>query len=197
MSRSFFQSMRKNILKDVKGDILEIGFGTGLNINCYPEEVKKITVLDVNVGMNTRAKKRVKKSLKEVEYVVITAEKMPFKNESFDTVVSTWTLCSIEDVFSAMHEIYRVLKPGGQFIFIEHGLSSDAKIRKWQKRITPIWKIIGDGCYADRNIKEIILSEPFEMQTLQEGETKKTNRLFAYIYQGIAQKKYPQNHFEK
>jgi len=189
MSRSPFQNLRRDVLKDVQGKTLEIGFGTGLNIPCYPEKIKKITVLDVNPGMSNRAKKRIKNSQKNVDSFVVIAEKLPFENESFDTVVSTWTLCSIENVELAMQEIYRVLKTGGVFIFIEHGLSKNKKVSKWQKRITPIWKKLGDGCHADRDIHKIVMSYPFEIKKYREYELSKFNKLFSYQYQGVLIKK--------
>lgn len=189
MAKSFFQEKRKEVLKAAEGKVLEIGFGTGLNLSEYPDRIKKIITVDINPGMNFYAQKRVKSSGKEVEHQVITAEKLPMADQTFDTVVSTWTLCSILNVDQALKEIYRVLKPGGKFIFIEHGLSKKANIQKWQNRLTPFWKILGDGCHLNRNIKELISAHPFEIIEYQEYCMPKMPKLASQMYQGIAIKK--------
>ena len=114
--------------------MLEIGFGTGVNLPYYPPAIRKITTVDPNPGMNTLSQKRIRASRIMIESQVRGAETLPMADNSFDTVVSTMTLCSIANVAQALQEIYRVLKPGGRFLFLAHGLSSDPKVQAWQHR---------------------------------------------------------------
>lgn len=119
MSKPFLTEQRRKILAMAQGKILEIGFGTGLNLSEYPENVQTITTIDINAGMNSLAKKRIKKSKITVNHYIGSVERMPFDDKSFDTVVSTWTLCSIYRIEKALMEIRRVLKKNGKLIFIE------------------------------------------------------------------------------
>lgn len=135
---------------------LEIGFGTGLNLPYYRKHIQKLTTVDANPGMNALAKKRIQASDIAVEHHVLDGENLPFADQSFDSVVSTWTLCSIANVEQALKGIYRVLKPGGKYFFIEHGLSNDPQVQVWQHRLTPIQKVIADGCHFNRDIKRLI-----------------------------------------
>ena len=189
ISKSFPRKKRREILAAAEGKILEIGLGTGLNLPEYPSRIKKITTVDSNPGMNPYAQKRAESSHKKVEHHTITAEKLPMSDQTFDTVVSTWTLCSIAKPNEALKEIHRVLKTGGKFIFIEHGLSRKPHIQKWQKRLTPLWKIFGDGCHIDRDMKKLITAQPFELTQYKEYCMPKMTRLASQMYQGIAIKK--------
>jgi ubiquinone/menaquinone biosynthesis C-methylase UbiE len=188
MSGDDFARYRREILADATGSVLEIGFGTGLNLAYYPnDKVQKITTIDVNPGMNKIAQNRIATSPISVDYQVLNGEKLPMADDTFDTVVSTWTLCSIQQVESAISEIYRVLKPGGKFLFIEHGLSNEPKIQTWQHRLTPIQKIIADGCHLDREIKSLI-ADRFANLTIKEFYAPNKPKIGAYFYQGIATK---------
>lgn len=188
MSSGYMKKARTAVLSEVSGDIFEIGFGTGLNLPHYPQGVKKITTVDVNPGMNKLAQRQIDASDIEVEHTVLNGEKLPMEDASFDSVVCTWTLCSIADVNSAMREVHRVLRPGGKFFFVEHGLSDEAKVRKWQNRLTPPWKIIGDGCHLNRNIKEIILDNKFSFLEFENYYMEKSPKFAGYLYQGVASK---------
>lgn len=189
MSRKSFMKKRAQVLSHAQGNVLEIGFGTGLNALYYPDHIKKITVVDVNPGMNALAKKRIAQSGLVVDQHVITAERLPFPDNTFDTVVSTWTLCSIPDVDAAIEEVRRVLKPGGKFIFIEHGLHTDARVQKWQHRLAPIWKITGGGCHLDRNINEIVSRHAFAFERLDRYVLPEQPKITEVMYEGIAIKK--------
>jgi ubiquinone/menaquinone biosynthesis C-methylase UbiE len=185
MSGQSFADYRRVVLADAIGEVLEIGFGTGLNLAYYPHTgVNKITTVDVNAGMNKLARARIAKSQISVELQTLNGEKLPMADDTFDTVVSTWTLCSIQQVDRAIAEIYRVLKPGGKFLFIEHGLSNEPQIQTWQHRLTPIQKIIGAGCHLDRDIKQAI-SAVFDRLDIQEFYTPNTPKIGGYFYQGI------------
>ena len=186
MSGDSFANYRRLILADAIGSVLEIGFGTGLNLAYYPQNrVEKITTVDVNPGMNKLAQKRIAASSIEVDYQVLNGEKLPMADSTFDTVVSTWTLCSIKQVETAISEIHRVLKPGGKFLFIEHGLSNEPNIQTWQHRITPIQKVIGDGCHLNRPIR-LLIAKQFSNLDVQEFYSPNTPKIGGYFYQGIA-----------
>ena len=186
MSGDSFANYRRLVLADAIGSVLEIGFGTGLNLAYYPQNrVDKITTIDVNPGMNKLAQKRIAASSIEVDYQVLNGEKLPMANDIFDTVVSTWTLCSIKQVETAISEIHRVLKPGGKFLFIEHGLSNEPNIQTWQHRIAPIQKIIGDGCHLNRPIR-LLIAKQFSNLDVQEFYSPNTPKIGGYFYQGIA-----------
>jgi len=191
MAGEMFQEWRAQTLVGAKGEVLEIGFGSGLNLPHYPAEVSRITAADPNPGMGKLAQKRIKASAIPVEHHIISGEKLPFEDNSFDTVVSTWTLCSIPKVEQALGELRRVLKPGGQFLFIEHGLNPNPKVQRWQNRLNPLQKTVADGCNLNRNMRALI--EPyFQLQTLKEfnvAENAPTMFQVAdYMYQGVGVK---------
>ena len=123
MSDPRMAGLRSELLADVGGEVLEIGFGTGLNLPHYPEHVRRITTVDPNPGMNRLARRRIAEGGIDVDQRVLSGEALPFEDGTFDCVVSTWTLCSIPDAGRALGEVYRVLRPGGRFVFLEHGLS--------------------------------------------------------------------------
>ncbi|HHP7244326.1 MAG TPA: class I SAM-dependent methyltransferase [Elainellaceae cyanobacterium] len=187
MSSPMLARYRKELLSDVEGDILEIGFGTGLNLQYYPHRVEKITTVDVNPGMNSFAERRIKASEIDVENRVLSGESLPMPDETFDYVVSTWTLCSIAQVNQALQEIHRVLKPGGKFVFIEHGLSNKPNIQTWQHRLTPIQKVIGDGCHLNRNIQKLVETQ-FDTVHVEQFVPENLPELMSYMYKGVATK---------
>jgi ubiquinone/menaquinone biosynthesis C-methylase UbiE len=178
---------RQAVLAEVSGDVLEIGFGTGLNLAYYPHHVDKLTTIDANPGMNALAQKRIAASEIPVENRVLNGESLPMADNSFDYVVSTWTLCSIARVDNALSEIYRVLKPGGKFVFVEHGLSEDPKLQTWQNRLTPIQKVIGDGCHLNRNIQELV-QRHFQQVTVERFVPEGLPAVVATLYKGAAVK---------
>jgi ubiquinone/menaquinone biosynthesis C-methylase UbiE len=170
------------------GDILEIGFGTGLNLAHYPRHVRKIVTVDPNPGMHRKAAKRVQQTGIEVDRRLLSSEQLPFADGSFDCVVSTFTLCSIDDVGKAVAELHRVLKPGGRMLVMEHGLSSDPGVQKWQRRLNWLQKRIGDGCNLDRDMRKILAAQPFARLDLDEFYLEKTPRTHGYLYRGVATK---------
>lgn len=187
MSGSNLQEYRQKLLADVSGEILEIGFGTGLNLPHYPKEVNKITTIDPNPGMQKLARSRIVKSQITVDYKVLNSESLPMIDSTFDSVVCTWTLCSIPLVDKAIAEVHRVLKPGGKFYFIEHGLSSETQIQVWQNRLTPIQKVIADGCHLNRKINDIV-QKKFPNVITEQFYAPKLPKVIGYMYQGVAVK---------
>ena len=188
MSNGYMSKARVAVLSEVSGNVFEVGFGTGLNLEHYPDSVKKITTADINPGMNKKALKRIQLSKIEVDHNVINGESLPFEEELFDSVVCTWTLCSIEKVDQALQEFRRVMKPEARFYFVEHGLADDPKVQKWQNRLTPFWKRIGDGCHLNRNIKELIQDNHFQFSTFENYYMEESPRFAGYLYQGVAEK---------
>ena len=176
---------RREILADVKEEVLEIGFGTGLNLSCYPEHIKRIVTVDVNPRIDKLAQKRIQSSNITVDCRILNGESLPMADNTFDSVVSTFTLCSIPNVEQAMAEVYRVIKPGGKFFFVEHGLSNEPKVRVWQNRLTPIQKAIVGGCHLNRNIKQIVENQ-FKTVSLKELYADNSPKITAYLYKGIA-----------
>jgi len=177
---------RQELLSQAEGNILEIGFGTGLNLPHYPDRVRRLTVVDPNRGMHRLAQKRIKQRRIEIDHRLLSSEQLPFESGVFDCVVSTFTLCSIEDVNQAIAEIYRVLKPGGKFLFLEHGLSPEPLVQRWQRRLNWLQKRIGDGCRLDRNIKELVTAHPFSSVEINASYLEKTPKTHGYLYQGSA-----------
>jgi ubiquinone/menaquinone biosynthesis C-methylase UbiE len=186
MSGKELAAHRTETLAVAKGEVLEIGFGSGLNLAYYPQTVSRITAVDINPGMEKLARKKIAASSIPVEFLLIDGEQLPFKDQSFDTVVSTWTLCSIEGVAQALREIRRVLKADGKFIFIEHGLSPELKTQKWQHRLNPIQKKLAGNCHLNRAIRPLIEGQGFTIEQLKEYYLDNVPRLAGYFYQGFA-----------
>lgn len=186
MDKPRFEAERRKTLESVQGEILEIGFGTGLNLAHYPEHVKRITAIDSNAAMSERAKARMEKSRIEVESKTLSGEQLPFADASFDSVVCTWTLCSIPDASRAVREFARVLRPGGRFVFVEHGLANSPRIRKWQNRLTPVQKMIGGGCHLNRPIDRLIESNGLALDSLQTYYMPGEPRIGGFLYRGVA-----------
>lgn len=182
-----FATYRKEVLAEVAGDVLEIGFGTGLNLAYYPESVSTLTVIDPNPGMAAIAQPRLAETPLSVTSQALRGEALSMADNTFDWVVSTWTLCSIENVDQALSEIHRVLKPGGKLAFIEHGLSSDTDLQVWQHRVTPLQKRIADGCHLDRAISDLI-ENYLTVNSLKTFYSPSLPKIGGYFYQGTATK---------
>lgn len=176
---------RQEVLSNVQGAVLEIGFGTGINLSYYPKQLQKLVTVDANPGMNALAQKRLEASTITVDNRVLNGENLPMPDSSFDCVVSTWTLCSIKNVEQAIAEIHRVLKPGGKFYFIEHGLSNDPNIQIWQNRLNFINKALFVGCHINRNIKQLVATQ-FDDLTIEEFYEPNTPKIDGYMYKGVA-----------
>ncbi|MFQ3584227.1 MAG: class I SAM-dependent methyltransferase [Cyanobacteriota bacterium] len=177
---------RRELLANVQGAVLEIGFGTGLNLPHYPQHIENITALDPNPGMGSLARRRIACSSIAVDWQEGDAQELPFPNQSFDSVVSTWTLCSIPDLARALQEIQRVLRGGGKLFFLEHGLSEDPKVQRWQNRLNPIQKVIADGCNLNRDMAQLIREAGFQFEELERFYMPNEPKFIGYIYRGIA-----------
>lgn len=187
LNTPFIANLRHELLGSVHGDVLEIGFGTGLNLPHYPTDIRRLTTVDPNPGMHRLAQKRIKETGIEVDQRLLGGEQLPFEDNAFDCVVSTFTLCSIDQVDRTMSEVFRVLKSGGRFLFLEHGLSPEPSVQKWQHRLNWLEMRLADGCHLDRNIKEIVNSQ-FSNTQIEESYLEKTPKILGYSYRGRAMK---------
>jgi ubiquinone/menaquinone biosynthesis C-methylase UbiE len=170
-----------------RGEVLEVGIGSGLNLRFYSPEVTRVYGVDPSVELGRLARRRAAAGSTKVEFLLQTAEEeLPLANASMDTVVVTWTLCSIPNALSALQEMKRVLKPGGRLIFLEHGRAPDPGVCVWQNRLTPFWKRIGGGCHLNRKIDELITEAGFQISELTTGYLPGP-RPMTYTYQGFAQ----------
>jgi ubiquinone/menaquinone biosynthesis C-methylase UbiE len=188
MSGRFFIKYRKRTLANVQGKVLEIGFGSGLNLPYYPPTVEEIVTVDPNTGMNKLAQKRIETATLKVQPHVISGEQLPFEDASFDSVVSTWTLCSIPKVNQALAEIYRVLKPSGKLYYVEHGLSNEAKVQKWQNRLNSTQKALFGGCNINRPIENLLLAQNFKPLETKQFYARGSIKPLGYFYQGVMTK---------
>jgi ubiquinone/menaquinone biosynthesis C-methylase UbiE len=169
-----------------RGDVLEVGIGSGLNLRYYSDQVKRVLGVDPSTGLRKMAEERAAAAHVHVDLLPQSAEgALPIEDRSIDTVVMTWTLCSIPDPSAALGEIKRVLKPEGQMIFVEHGRAPDAGVVVWQDRITPIWKRIGGGCHLNRSIDSLIEGAGFRLAEFTTGYLPGP-RPMTYTYQGLA-----------
>lgn len=182
------QNLRRSVLAAVRGEVFEIGFGTGLNLPHYPAGVKQITTVDPNPGMQRLAERRIANSSIKVVHHTLNGETLPLGDASFDAVVSTFTLCSIRDVDKALSEMWRILKPSGRFHFVEHGLSDDPRIQWWQHKLTPLQRRIGDGCHLNRDAGALIARNGFRFEKLDNFYLKALPRVGGYLYCGVALK---------
>ncbi len=182
-----FSEYRRQLLAEVSGQVLELGFGTGLNLAHYPEAVEGLTVIDPNPGMAVLARDRIAASPLAIESYPLRGEALTLPDQSFDWVVSTWTLCSIANLDQALQEVRRVLKPGGKFIFIEHGLSPEPGLQTWQNRLTPLQKRIADGCHLNRPIADIV-SRHLPLERVETFYSDRMPKVGGYFYRGLAVK---------
>ena len=188
LGRPFVADQRRALLAGAFGDVLEIGFGTGLNLPHYPARVRKLTAVDPNAGMHRLARKRVRRCKIEVDVRVQSGERLPFEDGRFDCAVSTFTLCSIPDAGQALCEVYRVLRPGGRLLLLEHGLSPEPGVQRWQRRLNWLETRLGDGCHLDRNVRELVAAQPFSSVAIEEFYLEQMPRTHGYIYRGHAVK---------
>ena len=159
---------RDKVVPRATGDVLEIGIGGGLNMAHYDKsKVTKIIGLDPAMQMQARAKKRIADAGLDVELIGLSAEKIPLENDSVDTVLVTYTLCSIPEPVTALKEMNRVLKPEGKLIFCEHGRAPDENVRRWQERLTPWWMKFFGGCHLNRDIPVLLDESGFRSEDIE------------------------------
>ena len=176
---------RAVLVPQAAGTVLELGIGSGLNLPYYGPAVERVLGVDPSPELLARARRRAQRHSLAVELACRSAEELPWPDESVDTVVTTWTLCSIPNAHQALREAKRVLRPNGRLLFVEHGLSPDAGVEVWQHRLNPLWRRLAGGCNLDRRIDELVRSAGFEIAQLETGYLRGP-RPFTYTYQGLA-----------
>jgi ubiquinone/menaquinone biosynthesis C-methylase UbiE len=177
---------RERVVPEATGRVLEIGIGSGLNLPLYsPKTVQQVIGLEPSPKLLEMAGRVERRGL-SVDLVEGSAEEIPLENASVDTVVTTWTLCTIPDAASALRQMRRVLKPGGRLLFVEHGRAPDPKVVWWQDRLTPIWKTIGGGCHLNRPISSLIEGAGFHFERLKTS-CMPGPKPMTFMYEGSAQ----------
>ena len=186
MSSKVLRQPRSRTLAQASGRILEIGFGTGMNLQHYPPSVRRVEAIDPDVDLDRYSGPRIAASAIDVDFHHLDAEHLPFAADSFDTVVCTLTLCSIPDVRHALGEVRRVLKPGGRFLFLEHGLSPEAGVARWQRRMTPLQRRLGGGCHLDRPMAQLVGATGMALEGVRNYYLKCLPRFVGYMTEGAA-----------
>ncbi len=179
---------RRRILPSARGRVLEVGIGSGLNLPFYSRDLHSVVGVDPSEGLLRMAREAAKGLPFPVEFVRRGAEELPFEDQSFDSVVTTWTLCTIPAASEALGEMRRVLRADGSLIFIEHGRSPDGRVGAWQDRITPVWKRCAGGCHLNRRIDAMIEAAGFDIARLETGYLIKGPRPFTYHFEGQARR---------
>lgn len=177
--------IRARVNASLAGEVLEVGFGSGLNVPHYPSAVTRVRAVDPATVGRKLAAERVAASGIPVEYTDLDGQTLTLPSASIDHVITTWTLCSIPDVDRALIEIRRVLRPGGSFHFVEHGRSPDHSVAAWQDRLTPIQRRIAGGCHLNRPIDRLVRNAGLELVQLDNYYVKGL-RPFGYMFEGVA-----------
>ena len=185
MKQQMLVERRATLVPRAMGSVLEVGIGSGRNLSHYSAAVEHLYGVDPSPELLAMARKRARETGVEVELICQGAERLSYADASFDSVVMTWTLCSIPDASAALAEMRRVLKPGGRLLFIEHGLAPEARVATWQRRLTPLWRPLAGGCHLDRPIEKLIRSAGFAITELRNFYLKGP-KPFTYMYEGSA-----------
>lgn len=189
MSAKPITYQRKKVVPLAEGRVLEIGIGAGHNIPFYNRaKVSSVIGLEPSHAMRVRAEARAKEAGLPVEFIELEAEAIPLADKSVDTVLVTYTLCTIPDALAALSGMGRVLKPGGKLIFCEHGKAPDEGVRKWQSRIEPVWRRIAGGCHLTRDIPHLLHEGGFSIDKMETMYLPSTPRFAGFNYWGVAQR---------
>jgi SAM-dependent methyltransferase len=181
------QEIRQRLVPLAQGTVLEVGVGPGVNFSYYDAgKVSKVYALEPNPGMVERASNHHRQTELNVEFLDLPGERIPLPDSSVDTVVSTFTLCTIPGVADAIRGIARVLRPGGQFLFFEHGLSPDVRVRRWQERTEPLFQWAFEGCHVTRDIPALIKDGGFAIERMETGYLARFPKSGSYYFWGVA-----------
>jgi ubiquinone/menaquinone biosynthesis C-methylase UbiE len=185
MRQGDLAAYRQRVVPAAHGRVLEIGIGSGLNLPFYAAGVDQVIGLDPSLPLLEMARRNASGGVARVALLQASAEAIPLDDASVDTVLTTWTLCSIPDVRTALAEMRRVLKPGGIFLFVEHGRASEKGVARWQDRLTPLWKPVSGGCHLNRPVDALIRNSGFAIQDIATGYMRGP-RLVTFMYEGRA-----------
>lgn len=162
-----FLELRRQVVVGLRGRIIEIGFGSGLNLSLLPPEVEEVLVVEPAPGALRLARPRIEASHARVEYLGPDATKLPCDSRHADAVLMTWTLCSLPEQIATLREIRRVLKPGGALHLVEHGLSPSPRLARWQQRLTPLQQLLAGGCRLNTDVPSLVAAAGFDTSNLQ------------------------------
>lgn len=185
MRQKPLQPFRERVISQAVGDVLEIGIGSGLNLPLYGAGVRSVIGIEPSTELLAMAEQQMARVLVPVEFLQASAEALPIESHSVDTVVTTWTLCTIPDARKALQEARRVLRPGGTLLFVEHGRAPEKAVARWQDRIDPLWGRIAGGCHLNRQIDALIIEAGFQIDTMRHDRMPGP-RTHNYLYEGQA-----------
>jgi len=184
------ENIRQRVVPWAQGEVLEIGVGPGVNFVHYDRaKVAKIYALEPNPGMLRRAEEQRRRTQLDIEFLDLPGERIPLPDASVDTVLSTFTLCTIPGVVAAIQGVGRVLRPDGKFIFFEHGLSPDSAVRRWQERTEPFFQWAFEGCHVTRDIPALIQEGGFKIGQMDTGYLAPFPKCGSYCFWGVAQRR--------
>jgi ubiquinone/menaquinone biosynthesis C-methylase UbiE len=185
MRRQDLVPYRSRVVSVADGRVLEIGVGSGLNLPFYSRNVERLVGLDPSPKLLSMVRRNLRADTPSVELIEGSAEAIPLENSSVDTVVTTWTLCSIPDARLALREMHRVLRPTGRLLFVEHGRAPEPSVVWWQDNLTPVWKRMGGGCHLNRAIQMLIEGAGFYFDRIETGYMRGPKPL-TFMYEGSA-----------
>lgn len=185
MRNKLLRPFRERVTSAAEGRVLDVGVGSGLNLPLYGARADEVFGLEPSHPLLLRASKNAELALVSVRLIEGSAEAIPLDDNSIDTVVMTWTGCSIPDIRSALGEMRRVLKPRGRLLFVEHGRSPEAGVQIWQDRLTPLWRRVAGGCHLNRKMDDLVEEGGFAIERLDTGYLRGP-RIITFIYEGVA-----------
>jgi len=178
---------REKVVPQAQGRILEVGMGSGINIPFYnPDKVEKVWGLEPSLGMREKARERVEAAPFDLEWLSLPGEEIPLDDNSADTIVLTYTLCTIPGWEAALRQMRRVLKPGGKMLFSEHGKAPDEAVQRWQARVNPLWMKIAGGCHLNRDIPRLLEQGGFKVRDMEAMYVPSTPKIAGFTYWGYA-----------
>jgi SAM-dependent methyltransferase len=181
------RDQRRRVCLGLVGDVVEIGFGSGHNVPFYPPAVRRVAAVEpADVGWKL-ARGRIAASRVPVERAGLDGQSLPFEDDAFDCALSTWTMCTIPDLRAALRELRRVLKPGGELHFVEHGLSPDAGVQRWQHRLEPAQKRLFGGCHLTRPIVDVVQEAGFVIREVDRYYEEGSPKVFGWNSLGVAE----------
>jgi ubiquinone/menaquinone biosynthesis C-methylase UbiE len=180
--------LRAEVVPEAEGDVLELGLGSGLNLGLYdPAKVRRVVGVDPGEHITALARERIAAVPFEVEMLGLSGESVPAEDHSFDSVVVTFTFCTIPDVHRALGEVRRLLRPGGRLLFAEHGLSPDPAIQRWQNRINPLWKALAGGCHINRETARLLEDGGFALESgVRSSHAMEGPKIATWVTRGAA-----------
>jgi ubiquinone/menaquinone biosynthesis C-methylase UbiE len=185
MRNKELRPFRERVIGAAEGRVLEIGVGSGMNLPFYRAPVREVLALEPAPRLLTMAKSASRTTAIPVNFLEASAEAIPLDEHSVDTVVTTWTLCTIPNASRALAEMRRVLRPGGAFLFVEHGRAPEAGVARWQDRLDPFWSYLAGGCHLNRKVDDLVAAAGFRIETLQNPRSPGP-RTHTYLYEGCA-----------